>query len=596
MVHFIKNSILVFCIRPICLCLCFCSIISIFSLSAQRELSVQAKNAIDLFNNEKYTEAAARFKQLVSKYPKDPLYVYYLGASLVESNTSPIQAISYLNTSVSNNVDNKALYYLGKAYYRQFQFSEAISAFERLKKKSKWIESKQMGLPREQERLSVAPSFFSKAMLLDVLKKTPVATDSFSKYVESESGVRKIEINYAALFSGKSEAWNTTGLTNEYFYFSAKAQMNSRGRDIFRVKRIDETNFSEPENLGQVINSVDDEDYPFFDTLSNTLYFASKGHMSMGGYDIFSSKYNNITKEWGKPEQIPFPVNSQWNDFGWINTADFTLFVSDRSSSVGKINVYKTVRLKDAKFIDLKDVEEMVQANSLEVNTKKTLAKKEVKRVSVELNNVEPSVLAASINSLGKALEMQRQCDSLLLLSRIKRKALANAEEKETRNVLFSEIAKIEKMASKLQKPINEYYSKLFEVPKNTDEKKKELSKQQANVNMFKFEGASPYSSENPIPVGLQLPEGIVYRIQLGVYSKSIPQSHFGGLQPVTAEYLQDGKIIKYYVGIFGSFEKADSSLKKVKNMGFKEAFVIAYYNNRKIPLERAKGMEDNNN
>jgi len=53
-------------------------------------------------------------------------------------------------------------------------------------------------------------------------------------------------------------------------------------------------------------------------------------------------------------------------------------------------------------------------------------------------------------------------------------------------------------------------------------------------------------------------------------------------------------KLIKYYAGVFSDYSIADSSLQIVKKAGFKEAFIVAYYDNKKIPLNRAQELEKN--
>jgi N-acetylmuramoyl-L-alanine amidase len=112
--------------------------------------------------------------------------------------------------------------------------------------------------------------------------------------------------------------------------------------------------------------------------------------------------------------------------------------------------------------------------------------------------------------------------------------------------------------------------------------------------NNFSIDDTLVYSESNPIPSDVAIPEGIVYRIQLGVFRKFIEFKAFGGIHPISIEFLQDKKIIKYYVGLFKSYIEADSSLNKVKEYGFKEAFIIAYYNKKKIPVDRAKESEKN--
>jgi hypothetical protein len=570
---------------------CFCSILF---AHAQRTLSPQAIKAIDLFNENRFNDALPEFKHLSEKFPKDPLYMYYLGACMVEMNVSPILAISYLKTAEQKEVDNKALYYLGLVNYRQFQFSESKDAFLNLKSKAKWQENKQFGTAIMLDVISKAPIFFSKSAVVEVLKKSEVLKDSVRKFIALESKNENIDIKLSVFPNELLSGWNTGN--DEYFYFSAKGIVNTRGKDIFRVKRLEDASFSEPENLGQVVNSFYDEDHPFFDTLTNTLYFSSKGHNSMGGFDIFSSKYNKETNQWSQPEQLSFPINSQWNDFMWIQTIDQCYFSSDRFASGGKTNVYQIKSNVDKKYTELKTSDEMVLSCNLSVSERNIRLNSSKLANKVNSGVPQSHDLISLSNNITIALKLQKECDSFMWLARQKRMILANTEDKDKRNMLFSEIAKYEKQASRMQKPVNEYYQSTISNENNDSVSKQIRNKAPINETIFSTEGTSPYTSISPIPLEAKLPEGIVYRIQLGVYSKRVSFDHFSGLQPISAELLQDGKIIKYYVGIFGNFEKADSSLKKVKDMGFKEAFVIAFYNNRKIPLERAKGLEYNDN
>lgn len=70
--------------------------------------------------------------------------------------------------------------------------------------------------------------------------------------------------------------------------------------------------WSEPENLGDKINTVGDEDYPFMH--NSTLYFSSNGHGGLGGLDIYSIDISKITSE--QINNLGYPVNSSFDDFG----------------------------------------------------------------------------------------------------------------------------------------------------------------------------------------------------------------------------------------------------------------------------------------
>ncbi|MDR1153287.1 MAG: hypothetical protein LBL04_01145 [Bacteroidales bacterium] len=107
----------------------------------------------------------------------------------------------------------------------------------------------------------------------------------------------------------------------------------------------------------------------------------------------------------------------------------------------------------------------------------------------------------------------------------------------------------------------------------------------------FAILSRSPYSAVNPIPVDEPLPDGVVYKIQLGAFSKPLPANAFKGLTPLSSEKLANG-IAKYYVGLFRRFTDGDDALRKVREYGFKDAYMVAFYNRKIINPERAKQLE----
>jgi hypothetical protein len=110
-------------------------------------------------------------------------------------------------------------------------------------------------------------------------------------------------------------------------------------------------------------------------------------------------------------------------------------------------------------------------------------------------------------------------------------------------------------------------------------------------VSEFKILPSCPYSSNHPIPINSPLPDGVVYKIQLGAYSKPVPVNAFKGLSPISGDKLPSG-IVKYYVGLFLSNAEAEKALREVKNYGYKDSFLVAFYNQKNIILNRAMKLE----
>ena len=100
---------------------------------------------------------------------------------------------------------------------------------------------------------------------------------------------------------------------------------------------------SKPVNLGPDINTAEDEAFPFLHA-DGTLYFASKGHSGMGGFDIFKSAPNG-DKKWAKPENMKYPINSAGDDFAIIFESDKErgYFTSNRALGKGLDDIYSFV-------------------------------------------------------------------------------------------------------------------------------------------------------------------------------------------------------------------------------------------------------------
>ncbi len=95
--------------------------------------------------------------------------------------------------------------------------------------------------------------------------------------------------------------------------------------------------WSEPENLGDLINSDGNDIAPFIHPDNKTLYFASDGHLGMGGMDLFVSR-KDTHGVWQKPVNLGYPINTFQDEFGLIVNAhgNLAMFSSDREDSRGQ--------------------------------------------------------------------------------------------------------------------------------------------------------------------------------------------------------------------------------------------------------------------
>jgi tetratricopeptide (TPR) repeat protein len=227
---------------------------------------------------------------------------------------------------------------------------------------------------------------------------------------------------------------------------------------------------------------------------------------------------------------------------------------------------------------------------------------------------------------LNEALRIQMKSDSLVREAERLRREIAESTDWNQKKKTLAEINILQTEADNLQNNANAIYSKARGLelkfvkasshpraisadtssnrPKKESQglvEKKERPKQDTRnseahtVNTFhEFEilGKSPYSESNPIPLDTEMHSGVYYKIQVGVFSKTVDFQQFRGLSPISGEKIVENGFTRYYAGRFSSIKDTELSLEKVRNYGFREAFIVSFYNGKKISLIRAREIE----
>jgi outer membrane protein OmpA-like peptidoglycan-associated protein/tetratricopeptide (TPR) repeat protein len=125
----------------------------------------------------------------------------------------------------------------------------------------------------------------------------------------------------------------------KFLFFSSNMSGGYGGYDIYVAERIGER-WGPPLNLGPEVNSSGDEEFPYFEK-GGRLYFSSDGLVGLGGKDIFYAEQLENGK-WGKVQNMGFPINSYYDDFGIIFSNDgfCGYFTSDREMGTGGNDIY----------------------------------------------------------------------------------------------------------------------------------------------------------------------------------------------------------------------------------------------------------------
>ena len=128
-------------------------------------------------------------------------------------------------------------------------------------------------------------------------------------------------------------------------YFSADLKGGKGGKDIWMTTLNSKNEWSNPVNLGDAVNTKYDEVNPwlFFD--NQTLFFASEGHNSIGGFDIFFSTKPHESMDWSAAKNVGYPLNTTDDNKYFSLTADCkTGFVSQTTEhGSGELDIVKFV-------------------------------------------------------------------------------------------------------------------------------------------------------------------------------------------------------------------------------------------------------------
>ena len=125
------------------------------------------------------------------------------------------------------------------------------------------------------------------------------------------------------------------------YFVSNKKEGSYGGRDIWRCVKLPNGQWSMPVNAGPEINTAFDEEAPFIHPDGVTLFFSSKGHKNMGGFDIFKSLKDENGK-WGQPENLRSPINTPDDDIFYVQSPDGKrgYFASVRKEGFGEKDLY----------------------------------------------------------------------------------------------------------------------------------------------------------------------------------------------------------------------------------------------------------------
>ena len=312
-----------------------CIALALASLPAVGQTLAQARA---LYAKGEYAQAKPVFQRFVKSAPSNGNYNLWYGVCCLETGEYE-KSVPYLEKAVKRRIPS-GQYHLARAYDLTYRFEEAqetndayLKDLKRRRRDTSQADSlgerirTHLRMFKGVERVCVIDSFaIGKAEFLNAYKISP------------ESGSLAF---YADYFGEDGHTGGTvyeTEMGNKMYY--GEFQEDSTFNILTRSKMMDE--WSRPTPLPGIINRGVNANYPFVLTDGATLYYASDGRESMGGYDIFVTRYNTNTDTYLTPENVGMPFNSPYNDYMYVVDEFNNLgwFASDRYQPADSVCVY----------------------------------------------------------------------------------------------------------------------------------------------------------------------------------------------------------------------------------------------------------------
>lgn len=138
------------------------------------------------------------------------------------------------------------------------------------------------------------------------------------------------------------ESSGTITENNKVIYFSSNRAGGMGGFDIYMIKELPNGKWGEAQNIKE-INTPLDEEYPYFNSSDNKLYFSSNGLPGMGNYDLYSSRFSSISSTWSSPKNLGYPINSAYDERTiCFNDDNSNAYISSvREGGIGDFDIYK---------------------------------------------------------------------------------------------------------------------------------------------------------------------------------------------------------------------------------------------------------------
>ncbi len=316
------------------------------------------EEAKKLYLEGRYAEALPIFQTEYLLNPNDASLNQWLGVCLYETGNLP-DAEQYLAYASQKKIP-EAYIYLGELYTKMYRFDEAEKEFEKYQKIKRRDKEALAHLEEKRAYADRLKRLVKRTEDIQIIDSLIVAKNKFlSAYHLSASSGSLVPVN--EFFSNYPN--NTLPVfineKKDKLYFSQQDSL--RGLEICSMEKLLD-NFGNQKVLPPPVNDEKDQAYPFVMTDGVTLYFASTGHNSLGGYDLYVTRYNLSSDSYLNPNQLNMPFNSPFNDYMMVIDEEKNVgwFATDRFLPKDSVCVYTFIPNRQVTLIESNDEQYLI--------------------------------------------------------------------------------------------------------------------------------------------------------------------------------------------------------------------------------------------
>jgi hypothetical protein len=211
-------------------------------------------------------------------------------------------------------------------------------------KDGKWIDPKGLGnhinTHFDEEAVGLSPDGKKLTVYIDHIDSS--GNLYMTEPNKTGTGFKKIERLDAKINEGFESA-GSINFAGDVFVFSSKRKGGTGEKDIYIIRKLSSGKWAQPQEMGTSINTKYNEDFPHLTKDGKTLYFASEGHSSMGGYDLFKSEWDEQKQMWSDPQNLGYPVNDTYDNenISFVSDNAYAYVSTIKDDGYGDRDIYK---------------------------------------------------------------------------------------------------------------------------------------------------------------------------------------------------------------------------------------------------------------